>query len=227
MTWEERWHPLREEWVIVAAHRQERPWGGELVAPAGSPPPSFDPSCYLCPGNPRVSGRRNDPYTGVFVFDNDLPCVGAEAPQTPASPDGVPVAQPARGVVRVVCYTSRHDATLAELPLERVIELLTARQEQQRELATSFVVKTLEVELAAGGRYLAETGRVPFQDVLRAELDDGRRVIGEHGSALSFAPYFARFPYEAFVAPRRTVPDIAALSAELRAVPGEHYKAAS
>ena len=22
MTWEERWHPLREEWVIVAAHRQ-------------------------------------------------------------------------------------------------------------------------------------------------------------------------------------------------------------
>jgi hypothetical protein len=26
--WEERWHPLREEWVIVAAHRQGRPWIG-------------------------------------------------------------------------------------------------------------------------------------------------------------------------------------------------------
>ena len=30
--WEERWHPLREEWVIVAAHRQDRPWSGELAA---------------------------------------------------------------------------------------------------------------------------------------------------------------------------------------------------
>ena len=29
--WEERWHPLREEWVIVAAHRQNRPWTGEKV----------------------------------------------------------------------------------------------------------------------------------------------------------------------------------------------------
>ena len=29
MMWEERWHPLREEWVIVAAHRQNRPWIGE------------------------------------------------------------------------------------------------------------------------------------------------------------------------------------------------------
>jgi galactose-1-phosphate uridylyltransferase len=31
MVWEERWHPLRGEWVIVAAHRQHRPWGGGTV----------------------------------------------------------------------------------------------------------------------------------------------------------------------------------------------------
>lgn len=30
-TWEERWHPLREEWVIVAAHRQGRPWVGHVT----------------------------------------------------------------------------------------------------------------------------------------------------------------------------------------------------
>ena len=29
VAWEQRWHPLREEWVIVAAHRQDRPWQGE------------------------------------------------------------------------------------------------------------------------------------------------------------------------------------------------------
>ena len=31
MYWEERWHPLREEWVIIAAHRQNRPWSGETI----------------------------------------------------------------------------------------------------------------------------------------------------------------------------------------------------
>src|SRR2546422_2131038 len=31
----------------------------------------YVPDCYLCPGNRRSSGRRNDRYSGVFVFDND------------------------------------------------------------------------------------------------------------------------------------------------------------
>jgi UDPglucose--hexose-1-phosphate uridylyltransferase len=34
---EQRWHPLPAEWVIVAAHRQNRPWtGGTVAAPAAS-----------------------------------------------------------------------------------------------------------------------------------------------------------------------------------------------
>jgi len=35
--WEQRWHPLRDEWVLVAAHRQSRPWTGETMrAPAAA-----------------------------------------------------------------------------------------------------------------------------------------------------------------------------------------------
>src|SRR5439155_21088923 len=89
MIWEQRWHPLRGEWVIVSSHRGERPWQGERVgrggggaAPGALPP--YVQDCYLCPGNLRSSGVRNDRYTGVFVFDNDHPCVGPEAP--PSSP---------------------------------------------------------------------------------------------------------------------------------------------
>ena len=79
--WEQRWHPLREEWVIVAAHRQSRPWSGAEVTARAPRPPAFDPECYLCPGNPRVSGKTNPGYTSTFVFDNDHPCVGADAPR--------------------------------------------------------------------------------------------------------------------------------------------------
>ena len=75
-SWEERWHPLREEWVVVAAHRQHRPWSGESLTAKVRPQVAYDPGCYLCPRNVRVGGRKNPDYERTFVFDNDHPCVG-------------------------------------------------------------------------------------------------------------------------------------------------------
>ena len=51
-TWEQRWHPLREEWVIIAAHRNERPWTGDTVDRRADPVPAYSPDCYLCPAMP-------------------------------------------------------------------------------------------------------------------------------------------------------------------------------
>jgi UDPglucose--hexose-1-phosphate uridylyltransferase len=36
MVWEQRWHPLRREWVIISSHRNERPWQGERVEDAAN-----------------------------------------------------------------------------------------------------------------------------------------------------------------------------------------------
>ncbi|HEY4232132.1 MAG TPA: galactose-1-phosphate uridylyltransferase [Lacipirellulaceae bacterium] len=134
--WEERWHPLREEWVIIAAHRNSRPWTGSSVN--GSPAetvPQYLADCYLCPGNRRVHGARNDEYCGIFVFDNDLPCVGAAAPGKLETPTGgLYRNRPAQGLARVVCYSPLHNTTLAELPDRQVQALLACWQEQYREL---------------------------------------------------------------------------------------------
>jgi UDPglucose--hexose-1-phosphate uridylyltransferase len=135
MTWEERWHPLREEWVIVAAHRDERPWEGETVTRDPQIVPPYVDDCPLCPGNVRSNGVRNDPYTGVFVFDNDHPCVGPAAPLHLEPPPGIYRQRPAQGVARVVCYSPRHDVTLAELDVTQIAALLTAWQVQFRQLA--------------------------------------------------------------------------------------------
>jgi galactose-1-phosphate uridylyltransferase (family 1) len=134
MTWEQRWHPLREEWVIVAAHRNSRPWTGETRPERARDVPAYVADCPLCPGNVRVSGASNPPYDGIFVFDNDMPCVGPGAPADLEPPPGVYRNRPARGVARVVCYTPRHDLTLAELDLPQIIALLETWQEQYREL---------------------------------------------------------------------------------------------
>ena len=242
--WESRWHPLREEWVIIAAHRNQRPWEGERVGASSAEPPAYDSQCPLCPGNVRVSGRRNNVYDGVYVFDNDHPCVGPDAPldlQSPTLPYRV---EPAVGMARVVCYSPLHNVTLAELDVEQISALLTCWQEQFRDLgnrpevnhvlifenkgevvgvsnphphcqiyATNFVFKTIANETAICERYWRENGRVLFEDVLRAETEDGRRILMENDSAIGFVPYFARWAYEAYVAPKRSVDSLADLSA--------------
>ena len=242
MTWEERWHPLRREWVVVSSHRNERPWHGERVDQAAAPLPRYVKDCYLCPGNARVSGAVNEHYAGVFVFDNDHPCVGDAAPDVPAEAEFYR-RRPAHGRSRVVCFTPRHDLTLAELPVAEVVSLLEVLQAQYRELAardevrhvlvfenrgevtgvsnphphcqiyaTNFVFRTIELEVEACAAHLAEHRRVLFADVIAAEVADGRRLLVERDAALSFVPYFARYPYETFVAPRATHPSLADLS---------------
>lgn len=242
--WEQRWHPLRQEWVIVAAHRQSRPWSGETVNAPAVAPQRYVPGCYLCPGNLRVGGAKNPTYEGVYVFDNDHPCVGPRAPKNPAPPSPFFVAQAADGLARVVCYTPRHDLSLAELALPEVAALMTVWQQQQIELAshpevncvlafenkgevvgvsnphphgqiyaTNFVFKTIETELRAGEQHLHDTGRVLFADLIRAEKHDGRRVLFENDSAIAFVPYFARYAYEVYVAPKNSYASIDALSA--------------
>ncbi len=134
--WEQRWHPLRREWVIVAAHRQDRPWLGEkVVAERKASLPAYDKGCTFCPGNARVSGKRNAAYQGAYVFDNDHPCVGAEAPLDIEPAPGIYRNQPARGIARVVCFTPRHDLTLAEMEVEAIDAVLRTWQEQYRELS--------------------------------------------------------------------------------------------
>jgi UDPglucose--hexose-1-phosphate uridylyltransferase len=243
MVWEQRWHPLRREWVVVAAHRQNRPWNSEQLQHTARALPEYLSDCYLCPGNARVSGARNADYDGVFVFDNDHPCVGPDAPTTLAPPPGIYQSRPASGIARVVCYTPRHDLSLAELAVPDIVRLMEVWQEQYRELAaragvrnvlvfenrgevvgvsnphphcqiyaTNFVFKGLEIELDAERAHREETGRVLFQDILAAERTDGRRWLVENEHAAAFLPYFARYAYDAIVAPKATRTSIAELS---------------
>ena len=72
--------------------------------------------------------------------------------------------------------------------------------------------KTIELEAEAQGAHLAEHGRPLFQDILAAEEADGRRLLVRRDQALAFIPYFARYPYETFVAPRATRASLADLT---------------
>ena len=133
--WEQRWHPLLREWIVVAAHRQDRPWSGERLEVAGEALPAHDPDCYLCPGNSRVGDAANPRYDDVFVFDNDRPSVAEAAPRELATAPFPYRRRPANGVARVVCYTPRHDLTMAELGRREIERIVATWQAETRELA--------------------------------------------------------------------------------------------
>lgn len=115
-----RYNPLTGEWVLVSPHRLERPWQGQVEPDRRETRLAFDAGCYLCPGNTRANGERNPPYASTFTFDNDFPALLSErgAPAEAASP--LLVSEPVAGRCRVVCFSPRHDLTLAEMDAARV-----------------------------------------------------------------------------------------------------------
>ena len=134
--WEKRWHPLRREWVVYAAHRNNRPWNFDIKEQVKEAP-AFDPTCYLCPGNPRVSGKSNPDYQDVFIFDNDHPVVGLEAPaiaeEMLTAHNGLYKRAPATGIARVVCYDPRHNVSLSELDTDQIARVFRALRDQMVE----------------------------------------------------------------------------------------------
>ena len=192
--WEQRWQPLRRQWVVVAAHRQDRPWLGERVAAsAGEPIPPYDSGCTFCPRNRRESGARNPDYRGIHVFDNDRPCVGQAAPTAAAgAAPGFYRNAAAPGIARVICFSDRHDLTLARMGPGEVDSVLECWQQQYRELGARSEVRSLlpfenqgEVTGVSNPHPHGQVYAVNFVfDTIAQQVESGRLHQSEHGTNL-------------------------------------------
>ncbi len=133
-----RLNPLTGEWLLVSPHRARRPWLGQVETPPLETRPAYDPSCYLCPGNARAGGNRNPDYTGTFVFDNDFPSLLPDLPTAEVPADSLFVVQPERGACRVICFSPRHDWTLAHMPIADIRRVVDTWAEETTALAARF-----------------------------------------------------------------------------------------
>jgi UDPglucose--hexose-1-phosphate uridylyltransferase len=125
-----RFNPLSGEWVLVSPHRTQRPWQGQTEAAAAPGALSYDPDCYLCPGNARAGGVRNPAYAGTFVFDNDFAALRADTPAGGYQQGPLIRAESEPGRCRVICFSPRHDLTLAQLAPEQVRAVIDTWAEQ-------------------------------------------------------------------------------------------------
>lgn len=131
-----RLNALTGEWVLVSPHRASRPWQGEVAQLTAERALAYDPDCYLCPGNARAGGVRNPEYSSTFVFDNDFAALKLNVSEGHLDLDdqGLIVAEPEAGICRVLCFSPRHDLTLASMSVVAIDAVVVAWAEQFREL---------------------------------------------------------------------------------------------
>ncbi len=140
-----RYNPLNGEWILVSPHRAKRPWQGKTESSPVASRQSYDPACYLCPGNQRAAGSINPAYPDVFVFTNDFSALHPdEMPHVNAS-GSLRQAVPEQGICRVVCFSPRHDLTLAEMDVNNVRKVVDAWCDECNDLSRHKWIRSIQI----------------------------------------------------------------------------------
>jgi UDPglucose--hexose-1-phosphate uridylyltransferase len=142
-----RFNPLKREWVLVSPNRTQRPWQGQVETTAAPAALEYDPTCYLCPGNERAGGARTDVYTSTYVFENDFAALKKNVPEVKIDEggEGLLVAEGESGICRVVCFSPRHDLTLAKMSAAEIRKVVDVWEAQERELGAMEDVRYVQI----------------------------------------------------------------------------------
>lgn len=248
-----RFNPLNGEWVLVSPHRSRRPWLGQTEAVAPEAMPRYDPQCYLCPGNPRVGAKVNAAYKGPYVFDNDFPALLENAQPSALTEDPLFRSEAVKGVARVICFSERHDLTLPELPEPAIRKIVDVWVEQQVELsrrygwvaifenkgtmmgcsnphphgqvwASDFLPTIVQREDHWQAEHLGRYSENLLIAYAAREAEHGERVVVENGDWIALVPYWATWPFETLLLPRRHVPRLTDLTGKERRALGSILK---
>ncbi len=226
---------LTDEWVLVSPHRTERPWQGRQEEVAYDTGSAYESDCYLCPGNSRANGANNPQYEGTFVFDNDYPALSESSlidAESDVIFDARPEAGLCRVVCYCerhdlrMSTMSEAEVTAAleamfsqfmildENPAINYVQIFENRGEQMgcsnqhphaQIWATENLPNEAVKELATQTQYFEESKTVMLLDYLAAELRDGRRVVLANADFVVLVPYWAVWPFEVLILPRRQV----------------------
>ncbi len=227
-----RYNALTGEWLLVSAERTSRPWRGSAEAPPLADVPAYDPSCYLCPGNTRANGEQNPRYESTFVFTNDFAALQPDSPVA-SFEDGLLRASSEQGTCKVICFSPRHDLTLSLMSAAQARTVVDLWSAQSETLGKSFpwvqvfenrgsamgasnphphgqiwagsaIPREGEKEEATQRSYFEATGRSLLLDYAEQEVG-GPRDLGSDDDWLVVVPFWAAWPFETLVIPRRPV----------------------
>lgn len=140
-----RFNPLTGEWILVSPQRTERPWLGKSEKNSKSSKPSYDPECYLCPGNVRANSERNPNYKGTYVFVNDFSALLPSTESERESVDDLIIYESERGICKVVCFSPRHDLTLPDLSDEELKQVIRTWKSEYEKLGNEEYINHVQI----------------------------------------------------------------------------------
>ncbi len=226
---------LTGEWVLVSPQRTQRPWQGQLEEVSSDVRPAYDSGCYLCAGNVRANGEYNPGYSGPFAFDNDFPALSAEAGVETSDENlfhshaetgccrvvcysekhNLPLADmPVDDIAAALGFLAGEFRLLDEQAGISYVQIFENRGQMMgcsnphphaQIWATSAIPNEPNKELLKQQAYLETHGRSLLLDYLDAELKDGSRLVCSNSEAVSIVPYWATWPFETLLMPRRAV----------------------
>jgi UDPglucose--hexose-1-phosphate uridylyltransferase len=228
---------LTGEWTLVSPHRLARPWDGKKDKPLTNSKLSYDPNCYLCPGNERNNGKKNPLYKDVYVFNNDFSALKNEPIQV--YQDGLFEAKSESGICRVICYSDNHKATLPILNVNSIEKIIKVWQNEYQLLGEKSNINYVQIFENKGlimgcsnphphgqiwaqesipteakkkdiqqKRYWDQNGFSLLGEYLKQELKIEDRVIFKNSSFVALVPFWAIWPFETIIIPKRHVVSI-------------------
>ena len=234
---------LTGEWVLVSPHRTKRPWQGKKDKPQVIPQATYDPNCYLCPGNERAGGAKNPNYTGAYSFQNDFAALLDSEDEK--HEDGLFLAESESGKCKVICYSPDHSLTLPLMEVNDIVEVIRLWQKEYSALgqdpninhvqifenkgavmgcsnphphgqiwAQRSIPQEVQKKVVRQKSYWDQNKKSLLGDYLQQELDAKERILLENESFVALVPYWAVWPFETMIVPKRHITSIVELTGQ-------------
>jgi len=220
---ERRWNLLTGEWVMVSAYTQARPTN----------PTNF---CPLCPG-----GDEFETEYDLVSFDNRYPSMKLDAPEVQSTGiyrkarsngkcevvvytiehESAMSMMPIHQIEKLIqMWVDRY----LDLSQNRFIKYVFIFENRGKEVGATlphphgqlyafpFIPKRIEAKLQALSQYYDENGTCAVCDIVDNEIKLKERIIYENESVIALVPFYARWPYEVHIYPKRHVSTLVELT---------------
>ncbi|UXP30698.1 UDP-glucose--hexose-1-phosphate uridylyltransferase [Reichenbachiella agarivorans] len=245
---------LTGEWVQVSPHRSKRPWQGQVEKLEQERRPEHDPTCYLCAGNERIGGERNPDYKDIFVFTNDFASLQGDIPSggdnngllqskserglckvicfSPRHDLTIPEMD-IDGIEKVVDLWIKQCEEIGALDYINHIQIFENKgavmgcsnphPHGQIWAQESIPVEPMKKQFQQE-KYRLDHGRDLLADYLQQELAAKERILFENEHMVVLIPYWAVWPFEAMILPKRQMPNITDMTIEEKRAFAEAYQ---
>ncbi|APZ46404.1 galactose-1-phosphate uridylyltransferase [Polaribacter reichenbachii] len=237
-----RYNILTGEWVLVSPHRAKRPWQGQNEEISTEKRPSYDENCYLCPTNTRINGEVNPDYKDVFVFTNDFAALQKDSPTFSVndglfkaesekgickvicfSPDHSKslAEMEVEDIKKIVHVWQEEYATLGENEMINYVQIFENKGavmgcSNPHPHGQIWSQSTLPNEVDKKDRhqkeYFNKNNTSLLADYLLQELEAKERIIFENDDFVVLTPFWAVWPFEVMIAPKKAKKNILELS---------------